>query len=37
VLIMSNDVRAEAAFACFILGRTGVPYAWEYGDRAGNS
>ncbi len=40
VLILSNDVRAEAAFAeliRFILGETGVPYAWEYGDRAGTS
>jgi CubicO group peptidase (beta-lactamase class C family) len=40
VLIMSNDVRAEAGFAelvRFILGDTGVPYDWEYGDRAGKS
>jgi CubicO group peptidase (beta-lactamase class C family) len=40
VLIMSNDVRAEAGFAelvTFILGDTGVPYDWEYGDRAGKS
>ncbi|HEY4071324.1 MAG TPA: serine hydrolase domain-containing protein [Sphingomicrobium sp.] len=40
VLILSNDVRAEAGFAelvGFILGDTGVPYEWEYGDRAGKS
>ena len=40
VLILSNDVRAEAGFAElveFILGDTGVPYEWEYGDRAGRS
>jgi CubicO group peptidase (beta-lactamase class C family) len=40
VLILSNDVRAEAGFAElveFILGNTGVPYDWEYGDRAGKS
>jgi CubicO group peptidase (beta-lactamase class C family) len=40
VLILSNDVRAEAGFAGlvkFILGDTGVPYDWEYGDRAGVS
>ncbi|MBW8744462.1 MAG: beta-lactamase family protein [Sphingomonas sp.] len=40
VLILSNDVRAEAGFADlvrFILGDTGVPYDWEYGDRAGKS
>ena len=40
VLILSNDVRAEAGFAQlvgFILGDTGVPYDWEYGDRAGKS
>lgn len=33
VLIMSNDVRAEAAFPVIVrdlLGETGVPYAWEY-------
>jgi len=39
-LILSNDVRAEAGFADlvhFILGDTGVPYDWEYGDRAGKS
>ena len=40
VLILSNDVRAEAGFKELvhaILGETGVPYDWEYGDRAGTS
>jgi CubicO group peptidase (beta-lactamase class C family) len=40
VLILSNDVRSEAGFAGlikFILGDTGVPYEWEYGERAGRS
>ena len=40
VVILSNDVRSEAGFADlvrFILGNTGVPYEWEYGDRAGKS
>ena len=40
VLILSNDVRSEVAFAdlvAFILGDTGVPYDWEYGDHAGKS
>jgi CubicO group peptidase (beta-lactamase class C family) len=40
VLILSNDVRSEAGFADlvrFILGETGVPYDWEYGDHAGKS
>ncbi len=40
VVILSNDVRAEAGFAelvKFILGETGVPYDWEYGDSAGRS
>ncbi len=40
VLILSNDVRSEAGFADlvrFILGDTGVPYEWEYGDHAGKS
>lgn len=40
VLILSNDVRAEAGFADlvrFILGDTGVPFDWEYGDSAGKS
>ena len=39
-LILSNDVRSEAGFAelvKFILGETGVPYDWEYGDHAGKS
>lgn len=39
-LILSNDVRAEAGFADlvrFLLGDTGVPYDWEYGDQAGKS
>lgn len=40
VLILSNDVRSEAGFAevvRFVLGDTGVPYDWEYGDHAGKS
>ncbi len=40
VLILSNDVRAERGFdelVRFILGDTGVPYDWEYGDHAGKS
>jgi CubicO group peptidase (beta-lactamase class C family) len=40
VLILSNDVRSEARFADlvhFILGDTGVPYDWEYGNYAGKS
>jgi CubicO group peptidase (beta-lactamase class C family) len=40
VLILSNDVRSEAGFVSlvkFILGDTGVPYDWEYGDQAGKS
>ena len=40
VVILSNDVRAEAGFAelvRLILGETGVPYDWEYGDQAGKS
>jgi CubicO group peptidase (beta-lactamase class C family) len=40
VVILSNDVRSEAGFAGlvrFILGDTGVPYEWEYGDHAGKS
>jgi CubicO group peptidase (beta-lactamase class C family) len=40
VLILSNDVRSEAGFADvvqFILGDTGVPYDWEFGDHAGKS
>jgi hypothetical protein len=37
LFILSNDVRSEAGFADlvrFTLGDTGVPYDWEYGDRA---
>lgn len=40
VVILSNDVRAEAGFADlveFMLGKTGVPFEWEYGDHAGKS
>ena len=40
VLILSNDVRAEAGFADlvhFLLGDTAVPYVWEYGTQAGKS
>jgi CubicO group peptidase (beta-lactamase class C family) len=40
VVILSNDVRSEAGFPeliRFILGETGVPYDWEYGDHAGKS
>ncbi len=39
-LILSNDVRAETGFADlvrFLLGDTGVPYEWEYGNYAGKS
>ena len=35
VLILSNDVRTEAAFphlVAFVLGETGAPWRWEYGD-----
>ena len=37
VVLLANDVRAEAAFpglADFILGDTGAPWRWEYGDLA---
>ena len=40
VVILSNVVRSEAGFADlvrFILGDTGVPFDWEYGDHAGKS
>lgn len=40
VLLMANDVRAEARFADIVqvvLGDSGVPFAWEYGDHAGKS
>lgn len=36
VVILANDVRAERAFPAlvrFILGETGVPWRWEYGDK----
>ena len=36
VVILSNDVRAEAAFphlVAFLMGDTGVPWSWEYGDK----
>jgi CubicO group peptidase (beta-lactamase class C family) len=35
VVILANDVRAEAAFPALVrhvLGETGVPYEWEYGE-----
>ncbi len=35
MVILSNDVRAEAAFPALvaaILGDTGRPWAWEYGE-----
>jgi CubicO group peptidase (beta-lactamase class C family) len=35
VVILANDVRAEAAFpaiARFVLGETGAPWRWEYGE-----
>lgn len=38
VVILANDVRAEAAFpglVRFILGETGAPWDWEYGAPAG--
>lgn len=37
VVILANDVRAEAAFPAIVakvLGETGVPWTWEYGDKA---
>ena len=40
VLLMSNDVRAEAGYPALvrrILGDTGVPLDWEYGGHAGKS
>ncbi len=36
VVILGNDVRAEAAFPAlvrFVLGETGVPWEWEYGKK----
>jgi CubicO group peptidase (beta-lactamase class C family) len=35
VVLLSNDVRTEAAFprlVAFVLGETGAPWRWEYGD-----
>jgi CubicO group peptidase (beta-lactamase class C family) len=40
VVILANDVRAEAGYPDlikFLLGDTGVPYDWEYGNYAGKS
>ncbi len=37
VVILANDVRAEAAFPRlveFVLGNTGAPWRWEYGEMA---
>lgn len=37
VVILANDVRAESAFPRlveFVLGETGAPWRWEYGDMA---
>lgn len=37
VVILANDVRAEAAFPRlveFVLGKTGAPWRWEYGEMA---
>lgn len=37
VVILANDVRVERAFPAivrFILGETGVPWHWEYGEMA---
>jgi hypothetical protein len=37
VVFMANDVRMEAAFpelARRILGETGAPWTWEYGNKA---
>lgn len=37
IVLLANDVRAEAAFPHLVrhvLGETGVPWTWEYGDRA---
>jgi len=36
VVVLGNDVRAEAAFPAlvqFVLGDTGVPWTWEYGGK----
>jgi hypothetical protein len=35
VVMLANDVRAEAAYprlVAFVLGETGLPWPWEYGD-----
>lgn len=40
IVLLANDVRAEAGFDGLVrqvLGETGVPYDWEYGDGAGKS
>lgn len=37
VLILANDVRAEGAFPAIVaalLGETGAPWRWEYGEMA---
>jgi CubicO group peptidase (beta-lactamase class C family) len=37
VVLLANDVRAEAAFPAIvraIMGETGIPWRWEYGDMA---
>jgi hypothetical protein len=37
VVILSNDVRTEPAFpqlVAFVLGDTGAPWPWEYGEMA---
>lgn len=37
VVVLGNDVRAEAAFPALVrsvLGETGVPWTWEYGNKA---
>lgn len=37
VVVLGNDVRAEAAFPALVrlvLGETGVPWTWEYGGKA---
>lgn len=37
VVILANDVRAERAFPAIVakfLGETGVPWTWEYGEKA---
>ena len=36
-MILANDVRAEPAFPRlveFVLGKTGAPWRWEYGEMA---